>query len=206
MMLMVVDMPQNWSSPLFFVRNFYLSFFVHVSFNLILDLSENGDMCAMKEVTLFSDDAKSKESAQQLGQVSLLCGKFGWICVAQRQEILFFEKFQLDFHTDQWHLTGNCTAKPLTASKYSTVLWIWVGKLFVAFGFISYMIYLTSLLWSISRTCHYENWLVVLIVPVSKPLRLFGSCSILSHFSEPRLFTCFGSNLWIIIKFINFFF
>lgn len=59
------------------MRNFYLSFFVHVSFNLILDLSENGDMCAMKEVTLFSDDAKSKESAQQLGQVSLLCGKFG---------------------------------------------------------------------------------------------------------------------------------
>ena len=28
-------------------------------------------MCAMKEVTLFSDDAKSKESAKQLGQVSL---------------------------------------------------------------------------------------------------------------------------------------
>lgn len=32
--------------------------------------SENGDMCAMKEVTLFSDDAKSKESAKQLMQVS----------------------------------------------------------------------------------------------------------------------------------------
>ena len=31
--------------------------------------SENGDMCAMKEVTLFSDDAKSKESAKQLMQV-----------------------------------------------------------------------------------------------------------------------------------------
>lgn len=29
-------------------------------------------MCAMKEVTLFSDDAKSRECAQQLGQVSLL--------------------------------------------------------------------------------------------------------------------------------------
>jgi hypothetical protein len=26
-------------------------------------------MCAMKEVTLFSDDPKSKESARQLGQV-----------------------------------------------------------------------------------------------------------------------------------------
>ncbi|KAK9265363.1 hypothetical protein L1049_003513 [Liquidambar formosana] len=29
---------------------------------------ESGNFCAMKEVTLFSDDAKSKESAQQLGQ------------------------------------------------------------------------------------------------------------------------------------------
>ncbi|XP_063944481.1 mitogen-activated protein kinase kinase kinase YODA [Daucus carota subsp. sativus] len=41
---------------------------VYVGFN-----SESGEMCAMKEVTLFSDDAKSKESAQQLGQeVALL--------------------------------------------------------------------------------------------------------------------------------------
>ncbi|XP_030500237.2 mitogen-activated protein kinase kinase kinase YODA [Cannabis sativa] len=36
---------------------------VYVGFN-----SESGDMCAMKEVTLFSDDAKSKESAKQLMQ------------------------------------------------------------------------------------------------------------------------------------------
>eukprot|EP00262_Sarcandra_glabra_P006318 TRINITY_DN1848_c0_g3_i2.p1 TRINITY_DN1848_c0_g3~~TRINITY_DN1848_c0_g3_i2.p1 ORF type:complete len:662 (+),score=99.11 TRINITY_DN1848_c0_g3_i2:356-2341(+) len=41
---------------------------VYVGFN-----SESGEMCAMKEVTLFSDDAKSKESAKQLGQeISLL--------------------------------------------------------------------------------------------------------------------------------------
>lgn len=33
-------------------------------------------MCAMKEVTLFADDAKSKESAKQLGQVSLLAISF----------------------------------------------------------------------------------------------------------------------------------
>ncbi|XP_020250909.1 mitogen-activated protein kinase kinase kinase YODA-like isoform X2 [Asparagus officinalis] len=40
---------------------------VYVGFN-----SESGEMCAMKEVTLF-DDAKSKESAKQLGQeISLL--------------------------------------------------------------------------------------------------------------------------------------
>ncbi|CAK9156620.1 unnamed protein product [Ilex paraguariensis] len=41
---------------------------VYIGFN-----SENGEMCAMKEVTLFSDDSKSKESAQQLVQeISLL--------------------------------------------------------------------------------------------------------------------------------------
>lgn len=41
---------------------------VYVGFN-----SECGEMCAMKEVTLFFDDAKSKESAKQLGQeISLL--------------------------------------------------------------------------------------------------------------------------------------
>ncbi|CAI0546591.1 unnamed protein product [Linum tenue] len=37
---------------------------VYVGFN-----SESGEMCAMKEVTLFSDDAKSRESAKQLMQV-----------------------------------------------------------------------------------------------------------------------------------------
>ncbi|KAI3710809.1 hypothetical protein L2E82_40603 [Cichorium intybus] len=36
---------------------------VYLGFN-----SESGEMCAMKEVTLFADDAKSKESSQQLGQ------------------------------------------------------------------------------------------------------------------------------------------
>lgn len=32
--------------------------------------SESGEMCAMKEAALVSDDAKSKESAKQLMQVS----------------------------------------------------------------------------------------------------------------------------------------
>ncbi|XP_071710246.1 mitogen-activated protein kinase kinase kinase YODA-like isoform X2 [Rutidosis leptorrhynchoides] len=41
---------------------------VYIGFN-----SETGEMCAMKEVTLFADDTKSNESAKQLGQeVSLL--------------------------------------------------------------------------------------------------------------------------------------
>lgn len=39
---------------------------------LLIFYRESGEMCAMKEVTLFSDDAKSRESAQQLGQVSFL--------------------------------------------------------------------------------------------------------------------------------------
>ncbi|KAJ6347429.1 hypothetical protein OIU76_003996 [Salix suchowensis] len=36
---------------------------------------ESGEMCAMKEVTLLSDDAKSKESAQQLGQEIVLLSR-----------------------------------------------------------------------------------------------------------------------------------
>lgn len=43
---------------------------VYLGFN-----SESGEMCAMKEVTLFSDDAKSKESAQQLGQEVVLLSR-----------------------------------------------------------------------------------------------------------------------------------
>ncbi|GER33060.1 protein kinase superfamily protein [Striga asiatica] len=43
---------------------------VYLGFN-----SESGEMCAMKEVTLFSDDAKSKESAQQLGHEILLLSR-----------------------------------------------------------------------------------------------------------------------------------
>ncbi|XP_027103737.1 mitogen-activated protein kinase kinase kinase YODA isoform X1 [Coffea arabica] len=43
---------------------------VYVGFN-----SESGEMCAMKEVTLFSDDAKSKESAKQLGQEIIMLSR-----------------------------------------------------------------------------------------------------------------------------------
>ncbi|KAK3154850.1 hypothetical protein QOZ80_2BG0195860 [Eleusine coracana subsp. coracana] len=43
---------------------------VYVGFN-----SDKGEMCAMKEVTLFSDDPKSKESARQLGQEILLLSR-----------------------------------------------------------------------------------------------------------------------------------
>uniref|UniRef100_A0A0D9VJ87 mitogen-activated protein kinase kinase kinase n=1 Tax=Leersia perrieri TaxID=77586 RepID=A0A0D9VJ87_9ORYZ len=43
---------------------------VYIGFN-----SDRGEMCAMKEVTLFSDDPKSKESAKQLGQEILLLNR-----------------------------------------------------------------------------------------------------------------------------------
>ncbi|XP_021754180.1 mitogen-activated protein kinase kinase kinase YODA-like [Chenopodium quinoa] len=44
---------------------------VYLGFN-----SETGEMCAMKEVTLFSDDSKSKESAQQFRQEITLLSHF----------------------------------------------------------------------------------------------------------------------------------
>ncbi|CAD5175832.1 unnamed protein product [Musa acuminata subsp. malaccensis] len=43
---------------------------VYVGFN-----SESGEMCAMKEVTLFMDDAKSKESVKHLGQEIFLLSR-----------------------------------------------------------------------------------------------------------------------------------
>ena len=36
---------------------------------ICITISDSGEMCAMKEVTLFLDDPKSKESAKQLRQV-----------------------------------------------------------------------------------------------------------------------------------------
>lgn len=36
---------------------------------MFVSSSESGEMCAMKEVTMFTDDAKSMESAKQLMQV-----------------------------------------------------------------------------------------------------------------------------------------
>ncbi|XP_073264184.1 mitogen-activated protein kinase kinase kinase YODA isoform X1 [Populus alba] len=47
---------------------------VYLGFNRSVQ-RERGEMCAMKEVALFSDDAKSKESAQQLGQEIVLLSR-----------------------------------------------------------------------------------------------------------------------------------
>lgn len=47
-------------------------------------------MCAMKEVTLFSDDPKSKESAKQLGQVWFLkCASTYTMSLPQQQKDQF---------------------------------------------------------------------------------------------------------------------
>ena len=57
-----------------FIRsNDFFWFFCTLCAQLI---SESGEMCAMKEVTLFSDDTKSKESAKQLGQVCKFGSKY----------------------------------------------------------------------------------------------------------------------------------
>lgn len=45
-------------------------------------------MCAMKEVTLFSDDAKSRESAKQLMQVSSLLIEFGSLQFLLHEDII----------------------------------------------------------------------------------------------------------------------
>jgi hypothetical protein len=63
-------------------------------------------MCAMKEVTLFSDDPKSKESARQLGQV------FTFLV-----DVLLLILILLV------HLSGNITSEPAATSKYCTILW-----------------------------------------------------------------------------------
>ncbi|KAL5994388.1 hypothetical protein ACLOJK_024438 [Asimina triloba] len=47
----------------------FLGFVDLFSDSIVLVSSASGEMCAMKEVTLFSDDAKSKESAKQLMQI-----------------------------------------------------------------------------------------------------------------------------------------
>ncbi|XP_028069569.1 mitogen-activated protein kinase kinase kinase 5-like isoform X2 [Camellia sinensis] len=44
---------------------------------------ESGEMCAMKEVTLFLDDAKSKESAKQLGQEIALLSRLRYPNIVQ---------------------------------------------------------------------------------------------------------------------------
>ncbi|KAL8141627.1 hypothetical protein V2J09_014659 [Rumex salicifolius] len=57
--------PQKWKKGRLIGRGTFGE--VYLGFN-----SETGEMCAMKEVTIFSDDAKSIECAEQIGQEILL--------------------------------------------------------------------------------------------------------------------------------------
>lgn len=61
---------------------------------LLVWCSGSGEMCAMKEVTLFSDDAKSRESAKQLMQVSSLLIEFEHVCLQCAVLILWCESLQ----------------------------------------------------------------------------------------------------------------
>lgn len=71
---------------------------------IIVCFSDSGEMCAMKEVTLFLDDPKSKESAKQLGQV--LCFKcvlhrlntFGYMLPCLSFDIVFISLFSSLFN------------------------------------------------------------------------------------------------------------
>jgi hypothetical protein len=92
-------------------------------FDFTINISDSGEMCAMKEVTLFSDDPKSKESAKQLGQVQF--SDCVWIynstLVKRSAHLLLplFFPFIISFV-----FSGNITLEPLTTSKYRTILWL----------------------------------------------------------------------------------
>jgi hypothetical protein len=74
-------------------------------------------MCAMKEVTLFSDDPKSKESARQLGQVC------PFSMFSSHDSIFLVDLLLLTFLMLFVHFSGNITSEPAATSKYCTILW-----------------------------------------------------------------------------------
>lgn len=59
-----------------------------------------------------------------------------------------------------WYLTGNCTAKSLKTSEYSTLLWIWNCKFFLLFVVIFH--HMTSLLLSILSVWN-DKWSVTVL-------------------------------------------
>ena len=60
-----------WPFDYFQIMSWFLTV-LSPCFGFTIYTSDSGEMCAMKEVTLFSDDPKSKESAKQLWQVWFL--------------------------------------------------------------------------------------------------------------------------------------
>lgn len=118
-------------------------------------------MCAMKEVTLFSDDAKSKESAQQLGQVSYYdYFSFFLFLIRIYQSYIAYILSKIRVYHYWWYLTGNCTAKSLKTSEYSALLWIWNCKFFLLFVVIFH--HMTSLLLSILSVWN-DKWSVIVL-------------------------------------------
>lgn len=117
------------------LTGFYIWFYIFKWY------SGRGEMCAMKEVALVSDDAKSKESAKQLMQVSTFefwqsfhqPSSFNFFLLPLWTVVIccsYFDILWKKFHTFS-ALTGNCCAKPIAASKYCTILWIWNGMSYV---------------------------------------------------------------------------
>ena len=87
-------------------------------------LSESGEMRAIKEVTLFSDDAKSKECAKQLGQVKVVIVLCRLLFNLQFDDYHFlvvaggFLVLSTCFHA------GNCPSKSIEASQHCAISWI----------------------------------------------------------------------------------
>ena len=89
---------------------------------IIIYFSDRGEMCAMKEVTLFSDDPKSKESAKQLCQV---CCFVHVHTQYWKLHMFIMPHAVLPLLTLLSHLTGNITSEPTAAPKHCAILWIW---------------------------------------------------------------------------------
>lgn len=75
-----------WPFDYFQIMSWFLTV-LSPCFGFTIYTSDSGEMCAMKEVTLFSDDPKSKESAKQLGQVWFLkCASTYTMLLPQQQK------------------------------------------------------------------------------------------------------------------------
>jgi hypothetical protein len=63
---------RSWYDPYLSLFSCILTLVSLFSFlHFFMEISDSGEMCAMKEVTIFSDDPKSKESQKQLSQVNV---------------------------------------------------------------------------------------------------------------------------------------
>lgn len=104
----------------------FFSFFPPILTHFACIYSDSGETCAMKEVTLFSDDAKSRESEKQLVQVSSLVLEIcvDPLCINFRSSS---ERFAFTF------VLGNSSSKSAATSKYCAVLWMWYGTCYVYF-------------------------------------------------------------------------